>query len=57
MAQVEFGIVGKNVVESELNYNFCSIFDVLHIFGSIFDIFQICLQNGGNSIFLPIIPA
>ena len=37
MAQVEFGIisiVGKNVVESELNYNFfCSIFDVLQIFG------------------------
>ena len=42
MAQVEFSIVGKNVVESELNYNF--LFNFWHITNAF-------LQNGGNSIF------
>ena len=44
MAQVEFGIisiVGKNVVESELNYNFFVQFLMYYnFFGSIFDILQ-----------------
>ena len=46
MAQVEFGIVGKNVVESELKLQFLMYYKFLVQFLTYYNF----LQNGGNSI-------